>query len=328
MEVKKVERVHNSIAMASPLESGLTLTLYDDNVTMGQHMWVVDYDLVRDYMYVRSHNVFTMISYFNFSSGLPLALLDWPKTKDSKPSVQDFGLNPDYVLNHPKDIYQENAPNHPNRRLFDNTDAVIYPQRSRTPPPLHNIWHETSFIESHWQVLLGIIIRYYERGTLNERNSKLYAKDNNSGFFMKHLRSGEKTLETRWKWAEISYMKLTPVRASYRNRDYLWIIIDGEHVGRYCKAVYAPLEPKDGESLALFTVAFAHVVSDEQGNKITIVDTPQEEREIREDLVGVVYLTKKQRESEPNVYLGASGIRKREKERKEAAKRGTATDLA
>jgi hypothetical protein len=52
MEVRKVERVHNSTAMAAPLDSGVSLTLYDDNVVTGQHTYVVDYDLVRDYEYV------------------------------------------------------------------------------------------------------------------------------------------------------------------------------------------------------------------------------------------------------------------------------------
>jgi hypothetical protein len=49
MEVRKVDRVHNSVAMESPLESGVRLMLYDDNIVTGQHTWVVDYDSVRDY---------------------------------------------------------------------------------------------------------------------------------------------------------------------------------------------------------------------------------------------------------------------------------------
>ena len=52
MEVRKVDHVHNSTAMGAPLESGLSLTLYDDNVVTGQHTYVVDYDLVCDYEYV------------------------------------------------------------------------------------------------------------------------------------------------------------------------------------------------------------------------------------------------------------------------------------
>jgi hypothetical protein len=49
MEVRKVDRVHNSIATGAPLESGVKLTLYDDNVVTGQHTYVVDYNLVHDY---------------------------------------------------------------------------------------------------------------------------------------------------------------------------------------------------------------------------------------------------------------------------------------
>jgi hypothetical protein len=52
MEVRKVDRVHNSTAMAALLDSGVSLTLYDDNVVTGQHTYMVDYDLVHDYEYV------------------------------------------------------------------------------------------------------------------------------------------------------------------------------------------------------------------------------------------------------------------------------------
>jgi hypothetical protein len=332
MEVRKVDRVHNSTAMAAPLESGVSLTVYDDNVVTGQHTYVVDYDSVRDYEYVLFLLSF-YVAYPTSRSGLPLALLNWPKNASGrKPHASDFGLNPDYVLNHLRALYQENPPNHPNRCLFKNTDTMIYPQRRRfddsgavcntprprTPPPTFNIWHETSFLESHWRVLEGIIIRYYERGSHNKRQAKVFAKANGLGFFMKHLRSGEKTAQVNWKWDTISYMNLTPIRASYRNRDFLWIILDGEYAGRYCKAVYAPLEPKPGESTTFFTIAFAHVLTGEGGERVTVVNTPHEEREIREDLIGVVWQTRSQRLAEPKVYIGASGMQKRGKE-----KRGT-----
>jgi hypothetical protein len=49
MEIRKVDRVPYSVAVEAPLDSGVMLTLYDDNVASGQHMWVVDYDSVRDY---------------------------------------------------------------------------------------------------------------------------------------------------------------------------------------------------------------------------------------------------------------------------------------
>jgi hypothetical protein len=66
-------------------------------------------------------------------------------------------------------------------------------------------------MESHWRALEGIIIRYNEQGSVNERRAKIIAKDNGLGFFVKHLRSGEKTAEVDWKWDEIPYMKLTPI---------------------------------------------------------------------------------------------------------------------
>jgi hypothetical protein len=50
LEVRTVERVPDSVARAAPLSSGVTLTLYDSNVTDGKHTWQVDYDMVRDYM--------------------------------------------------------------------------------------------------------------------------------------------------------------------------------------------------------------------------------------------------------------------------------------
>jgi hypothetical protein len=205
---------------------------------------------------------------------------------------------------------------YPQRRRFDDSGTVSNTQRARTPPPTFIIWHDTSFMESHWRALEGITIRYYERGSHNERDAKIFAKDNGLSFFVKHLRSGEKTAEVNWKWDEISYMSLTPIRASYRNREFLWIILDGEYAGRYCKAVYAPLEPKPGESATFFTIAFARVVTGEGGECVTVVNTPQEEREVRDDLIGVVWQTKAQRLTEPNVYIGAIGMQKREKEKR------------
>ena len=50
MEVRDVVRVHNSVAQAEPLSSGVILTVYDENVVDGKHTWQVDYDMVRDYM--------------------------------------------------------------------------------------------------------------------------------------------------------------------------------------------------------------------------------------------------------------------------------------
>jgi hypothetical protein len=243
-----------------------------------------------------------------------------------KPYAGHFGLNPDYVFNHLRALYQENPPNHPNHCLFRNIDAMMYPQRRsindtqrpKTPLPLFNMWHETSFMESQWHVLQGIIIRYYERGTHNERDAKIFGKDNSQGFFVKYLRSGENVSDLNWRWDEISYKKLVPVRASYQNWDFLWIILDREYASRYCKAIYAPLEPKPGEALAFFTVAFTHVKTRESGQRVTTINTPREEKVICEDLIGVAWQTKAQWREEPNIYLGAIGMQKREKE-----KRGT-----
>jgi hypothetical protein len=106
---------------------------------------------------------------------------------------------------------------------------------------------------------------------------RFFAKANGLGFFVKYLHSGEKTAEANWKWEEILYMSLTPIRASYRNRDFLWIILNGEYTGCYCKAVYKPLEPKPGESATFFTIALAWVVTEEGGERVTVVNTPQEE---------------------------------------------------
>jgi hypothetical protein len=192
---------------------------------------------------------------------------------------------------------------------------MIYPQRRRvdrakTPPPMVNIWHETSFMESHWRALEGIIIRYYERGTRNERHAKIVAKDNGLGFFVKHLRSSEHMSNQNWRWNKVSYKKLAPVRASYRNREFLWIVLDGEYAGRYCKAVYAPLEPKPGESSAFFIIVFAHIVMEERGEWVTVIDTPREEQAICEDMIGVIWQTKAQRQAELAFILERSGCRR------------------
>ena len=40
MEVRKVDRVHNAIALKVPLESGMNLTLYDDNIVTGRSVLV------------------------------------------------------------------------------------------------------------------------------------------------------------------------------------------------------------------------------------------------------------------------------------------------
>jgi hypothetical protein len=47
--------------MQAPLESGVNLTLYDDNIITGQHTYVVDYDLVRDYEYVLFYSSFILL---------------------------------------------------------------------------------------------------------------------------------------------------------------------------------------------------------------------------------------------------------------------------
>jgi hypothetical protein len=97
---------------------------------------------------------------------------------------KQFGLNPDYVLNHPKALYAGNPPDHPNRLLFKNKDAVIYPQRRHTPPPPHLTWHETSFIEENWSALAEVIIRYYKRNTDLVRVTRIWIKNNGEGFWM------------------------------------------------------------------------------------------------------------------------------------------------
>jgi hypothetical protein len=50
MEVKDVGRIPDSVAQASPLSSGVMLTVYDEIVVHGKHTWLVDYDMVRDYV--------------------------------------------------------------------------------------------------------------------------------------------------------------------------------------------------------------------------------------------------------------------------------------
>jgi hypothetical protein len=76
------------------------------------------------------------------------------------------------------------------------------------------------------------------------------------------------------------------------------------------------LEPKAGESSVFFVVAFAHIVTGERGERVTVVNTPREEQTIREDLIGVIFQTKAERRAELDIYLGAIGMQKRDKERR------------
>ena len=50
MEVRDVTRVSDSVARAAPLSSGVIVTVYDENVVDGKQTWLVDYDMVRDYV--------------------------------------------------------------------------------------------------------------------------------------------------------------------------------------------------------------------------------------------------------------------------------------
>jgi hypothetical protein len=50
MEVRGSTRVSDSAARAAPLSSGVIVTVYDQNVVDGKHTWLVDYDMVRDYV--------------------------------------------------------------------------------------------------------------------------------------------------------------------------------------------------------------------------------------------------------------------------------------
>jgi hypothetical protein len=50
MEVRGITRVPDSVARAAPLSSGVVLTVYDEIVVDEKHTWLVDYNMVRDYM--------------------------------------------------------------------------------------------------------------------------------------------------------------------------------------------------------------------------------------------------------------------------------------
>jgi hypothetical protein len=50
MEVWDITRVSNSVARAAPLSSGVIVTVYDENVVDGKQTWLVDYDMVQDYV--------------------------------------------------------------------------------------------------------------------------------------------------------------------------------------------------------------------------------------------------------------------------------------
>jgi hypothetical protein len=183
MQITEVTRIPDTIAQAAPLSSGVLLTVYSDHIADGKCTWQVDYDKVRDYMYVLQVRNYSHTKESR-RTGVPLAVLQWPLSNGQFSVPKHFGLNPDYLLNHPKALYPGNPPDHPNRLLFSNKDSVIYPQRRPTPPPPHLIWHETSFIEANWSVFANVLIRYYKRNTDLVRVARIRTKDNGEGFWM------------------------------------------------------------------------------------------------------------------------------------------------
>jgi hypothetical protein len=246
------------------------------------------------------------------STGLPPALVPWVH-HDGPPSPKAFGLNPDYVVNHPKALFQELPLGHTNRLLTANTDGLIYPQQrhTHTPPPSGPMWHETSFIEEHWCHLADVVIRYQTRDTKQVRDARIRIKDNGEGFWMQ-VRACRKTAsESEWTWKAIEHTELTPVIACQQNKDYPWIIIGGKHdVGRYCKALSCPKLAEDAETTDMwFTVALAQIET-QGGQRTTVIDDPMEVRRIRQGDLGVVFCTFQERKKEPAVYEGVRATRK------------------
>jgi hypothetical protein len=248
-----------------------------------------------------------------YSTGLPPALVPWVH-RDGQPSPKAFGLNPDYVVNHPKALFQELPLWHTNRLLTANTDSLIYPQQrdAHTPPPSGPMWHKTSFIEEHWRLLTDVVIRYQTRDTKQVRDARIRIKDNGDGFWMQ-VRACRKTAsESEWTWKAIEHTELTPVTACQQNKDYPWIIIGGKHdVGRYCKALSCPKLAEDAETTDVwFSVALARI--EMQGSqRTTVMDDPMLVRRIRQGDLGVVFRTFQERKKEPTVYEGVRATRKR-----------------
>jgi hypothetical protein len=222
-------------------------------------------------------------------TGLLPALVPWVHS-DGPPLLKAFGLNPDYVINHPKVMFQELPWWHTNQLLTANMDTVIYPQRRHTPPPFSPIWHPTSFIEEHWFRLADIVIRYHTRDTDKIWDAQICIKDNGEGFWMQVRACRKTALESNWSWKEIIHTELTPLTACQQNKDYLWIIIRGKQdVGRYCKALSCLKLAADAKTTDVWlTVALAWIeMQDEQ--RVTIVDVPMQEQHIRQGDLAVVF---------------------------------------
>jgi hypothetical protein len=151
-----------------------------------------------------------------------------------------FGLNPNYLINHPRTLYSELPLSHPNWLLMANTNTVIYPQQRHTPPPPCLIWHETSFIEENWLVLADIVIRYYLRNSKDIWDAQIRIKDNRPGFWMQVQACRVSKPQLNWKWQGIDHTLLMPLTACYQNKDWPWIIISGDQrVGSYCRKTLA-----------------------------------------------------------------------------------------
>jgi hypothetical protein len=234
-----------------------------------------------------------------------------------------FGINPDYVHSHPRWMYKEEIREirvH-NPRIWPQLSPTSLP-RANTPPyvpeelPLQagGRRYPASFLQKHWKALAGIIMRYHHvsDGTKakKERNCRVRVLANGNGFDVEYMASLPASRVR--KWSPIEIKDLLPVHAGCNNHQWLWVIVDGEDAGKYCKALSAPRKGEE-EGQPCARVLLAHL-EDHNGREVTLIDTPQQERHIPLSNLMVVWQTPERRKDEPDVYIrrgeedGLSGL--------------------
>jgi hypothetical protein len=121
-------------------------------------------------------------------------------------------------------------------------------------------------------------------------------------------------LESHWKWKAIEHTELAPLTASHQNKDYPWIIISGKQdIGKYCKALSCPKLAEDADTTDLwFLVALARIEM-WNGERMTVVEEPMQERRIRQGDLRVVFRSLKERKKEPMVYEGVRAAARKRK---------------
>jgi hypothetical protein len=93
-----------------------------------------------------------------------------------------------------------------------------------------------------------------------------------------------------------------PLYGSNKNHWRLWVIIEGEKAGRYCKAVMCPKMGKNSSEPIQFTVVLADV-KEVDGLLTTVINEDEDHIQVYPTHVAAVWQPDDVKDREPNVYL-------------------------